>query len=125
MWEPKLIFFLFQKPVISFRNNSVMYSNKLVILVALTAFLAQHVLTCALIAQDAVPDGRQGSVTDSPEKLSHRLMQEGYGALAKAARDRGNPVQGSIYFADSRSRCTECHLRGGVAFASSSFLHPE
>ncbi|MEC8474363.1 MAG: hypothetical protein VXZ38_06935 [Planctomycetota bacterium] len=84
------------------------------IFVAVTLFLAQHVLTCVLIAQDAVPAGRQGSVTDSPEKLSHRLMQEGYGALAKAARDRGNPVQGSIYFADSRSKCAECHLRGTV-----------
>ena len=50
VWEPKLIFYLFQKPVILFRNNSVMYSNKLVILVALIAFLAQHVLTCVLIA---------------------------------------------------------------------------
>ena len=124
MWEPKLIFYLFQKPVISFRNNSVMYSNKLVILVALTAFLALHVLTCVLIAQDAVPDGRQGSVTGSPEKLSHRLMQEGYGALAKAAREQGNPVQGSIYFADSRSRCTECHLRGGVPANAQESLRP-
>ena len=61
-------------------------------------------------------DGRAQSAQDSSPTeeltLTTQLIGEGYETLAQAARQLGNPVQGSIYFAQQQLRCTECHARG-------------
>ena len=65
-----------------------------------------------------VGQGPNSDETGASVKLSVQLIKEGFPSLAKDAREKGNPVQGSIYFAQKELRCTECHLRGGNSMAS-------
>ena len=70
-----------------------------------------------LAAQSQVGDS-EGAGNDSQlPSLSKQLLAEGLPALARASRERGNPVQGAIHFAQKKLRCSECHARGGSTMA--------
>lgn len=44
--------------------------------------------------------------------LEQLLLREGPAALAKAAREKGDPVRGAVLFYQPQSSCTKCHTCG-------------
>lgn len=79
-------------------------------------FLFSVFLLFCLTLCVSVSDAKQ--VPEDPHEdqlsLTEELMEEGFDSLAKAARQNGNAVQGSIYFAQKQLRCAECHARGNA-----------
>ncbi|MCH1497414.1 MAG: c-type cytochrome [Rubripirellula sp.] len=69
------------------------------------------------VAQSQFRDSGAAADDSQLPSLSAQLLAEGLPALARASREKGNPVQGAIYFAQKSLRCSECHARGGNAIA--------
>jgi putative heme-binding domain-containing protein len=46
--------------------------------------------------------------------LEPQLLREGPAALAKAARETGDPVRGAVLFYEPQLGCTKCHTCGGA-----------
>jgi len=78
-------------------------------------FCAITVLSVAAIAQSQSNEIADRQKDSSLPSLSKQLLSEDSKTLARESREKGNPVQGAIHFAQKSMRCSECHARGGIA----------
>ena len=55
-----------------------------------------------------------GSAPVRGQSLSRTLLEEGIPSLAKAAREKGDPVRGAIWFSQKKLNCVKCHQAGAT-----------
>jgi putative heme-binding domain-containing protein len=71
-------------------------------------FFRSAAVLSTLILANAV----EGKAAEPAPTLEQRLLQEGVAALAKAARDHGDPSRGALIFYRNDLACTRCHTVG-------------